>query len=38
MLISEQGQLKYVVKRSGVDDPLCLKLDDIKKSFYIVNQ
>ena len=38
MLICEQGQLKYVVKRSGVDDPLCLKLDDIKKNFYIVNQ
>lgn len=38
MLIAEQGEIKYIVKRSGVDDPLCLKLDDIKKNFYIVNQ
>ncbi len=38
MLISEKGQLKYIVKRSGVNDSLCLKLDDIKKNFYIVNE
>lgn len=38
MLIAEQGEIKYIVKRSGVDDSLCLKLDDIKKNFHIVNQ
>ncbi len=36
MLICEQGQLKYIVKRSGIDDSLCLKLNEIKESFYVV--
>lgn len=37
MLITEQGQLKYVVKRTGTNEDLCLKLDEIKENFYVIN-
>ncbi len=36
MLVTQQGQLKYIVKRSNTDDKLCLKLDDIKSNFYLI--
>lgn len=37
MLLTDAGQLRYIVKRTGTDDELCLKLDDIKSNFYVVD-
>lgn len=36
MLITQQGQLRYIVKRTNTDEKLCLKLDDIKDNFYLI--
>ena len=36
MLIKSSGLQRYIVKRTSTDDELCLKLDDIKKNFYLL--